>query len=105
MIKDRCGKQPNWDPPARLRVSIVSPGQFNVEKFIFTESSEQAGDFGMVIKQTGQLIVEGNIYEHDDIREVAAAYEAVQAIPVEYMEICPRGVQSLDVKLGVNLTE
>ena len=101
MMNRMCGTQANWDPPAKLRVSSVSPGQLNVETFIFTISSEQAGDFGMMKKQTGQLIVEGNIYEHKAIREVAVAYQAVRTLAIEYMEAHSYGVRSLDLGLGV----
>ena len=96
---------PTGTHPPRLKVSIVSPDQLNVETFIFTVSSEQAGDFGTIKKQTGQLIVEGNIYEHEAIREVAATYQAVQTSAVEYVEAYSYGVHSLDLGLGVNLNE
>lgn len=93
-----CGKQANCDPSAKLRVSSVSPGQLNVETFIFTVSLKQAGDFGEMEKQTGKLIVEGNIYEHKVIREVAVAYQAVRTTAIDYMEAYSYGVRSLEVE-------
>ena len=69
--------------------------------FAFTVSSspppQKPGDFGVVNKKTGALIVEGNIYTHPDIAQIAHQYHPIQAAEVDHYQINSFEVRGLDV--------
>jgi len=76
LIKRAAAKWPNWDPPRNIR----------------------PGDFGTVNKKTGELIVEGNIYTHPDIAQIACQHRPIRAAEVDHYHI-----NSFEVRqLGVN---
>jgi len=63
----------------------------------------QAGDFGTVNKKTGALIVEGNIYTHPDIAQIAHRFHPIQAAEVDVYQINSYEVQGLDVNAAVGV--
>ncbi|KAH9998003.1 hypothetical protein BJV77DRAFT_787659 [Russula vinacea] len=83
LIKCASAKWPNWDPPRNFR----------------------PGDFGVVNKKTGALIVEGNIYTHPDIAQIAHQYHQIQAAEVDHYQINSFDVRGLDVNAaaGANI--
>jgi len=76
LIKEAAAKWPNWDPPKTIH----------------------AGDFGTINRKTGELVVEGNIYTHVDIRQIASQYPPLQVAEVDHFRIHSCQVKELDVK-------
>ena len=65
---------------------------------LFQQNQNQPGDFGTVNKKTGELIVEGNIYTHPDIAQIASQHRPIRAAEVDHYHI-----NSFEVRqLGVN---
>ena len=59
--------------------------------------TKQAGDFGTIIKETGELEVEGNIYSHVDIKQIASQYPPVPEDEVDQFEIHSLQVRGMDI--------
>jgi hypothetical protein len=99
LIKRAAAKCPNWDPPRNIRVSTASPPQPLVSFSALSACLPQPGDFGTVNKKTGELIVEGNIYTHPDIAQIACQHRPIRAAEVDHYHI-----NSFEVRqLGVNV--
>ena len=100
LIKDvSAARWPNWDPGTKLNVGIVG----SVPVFGLTVSpQEQAGDFGTVDKKTGKLKIEGNIYTHDAIKEIAKEYMAVQGAALDYFQIQSYQMDAIDMGIDTN---
>ncbi|KAI0004612.1 hypothetical protein BJV74DRAFT_763147 [Russula compacta] len=82
LIYDAVSKWPNWAPPRKIH----------------------AGDFGVVDKKTGDLIVEGNIYTHRETKEIASNHRTVQGADVDQYQIHSYEVQGLDLKADAGVT-
>ena len=50
-------------------------------------NKKQPGDFGTVDKKTGGLVVEGNIYTHPDIAQIAHGYQPIRTAEVDHYQI------------------
>jgi len=74
IIKEAAAKWPNWDPARSIRV----------------------GDFGTVNRKSGELSVEGNIYDHASTKHVAQQYPAVEAPDVDFYQIPSYEVRQVD---------
>lgn len=97
LIKGSSEKWVNWLAPKNIRVSTGSPclscsGPFD------QASTNQAGDFGTVDRITGELFVEGNIYTHGDIANIAMKYPASGCAEDDLFEVHSKGVLPSDVK-------
>ncbi|KAH9042230.1 hypothetical protein EDB85DRAFT_1239832 [Lactarius pseudohatsudake] len=79
LIKEASSKWANWDPPKRIR----------------------AGDFGTVNKKTGEFLVEGSIYTHQEIAPIARQYPPLEAPETDQYQIHSYHVQSTDVGADV----
>jgi hypothetical protein len=62
---------------------------------------EQPGDFGTVNKKTGELNVEGNIYSHLDIAQIAHYYHPIPGAVVDHYQINSFEVKVSNVKATV----
>jgi len=82
LIKEASSKWANWDPPKRVR----------------------AGDFGTVNQKTGELLVEGNIYTHQDIAQIARQYPPFEAPETDQYQIHSDHVRGIDVGTDVGAT-
>jgi len=63
----------------------------------------QAGDFGTIDKITGELFVEGNIYTHEDIANIAMKFPVSDCADDDLVEIHSNEVLPLDVKTEVGM--
>ncbi|KAH9167270.1 hypothetical protein EDB89DRAFT_2115623 [Lactarius sanguifluus] len=83
LINEASSKWANWDPPRRIN----------------------PGDFGTVIKSTGELVVEGNIYTHADLVHIARKYPPSEGHETDRYHIHSYEVRGVDVgaDLGANL--
>ncbi len=106
LIQRVAAKWPNWDPPRNIRVSIALPQPLVCFSALstsppsppFLSQRKQPGDFGTVNKKTGELIVEGNIYTHPDIAQIARHHRPIRTAEVDHYQI-----NSFEVRdLGVN---
>jgi len=79
LIKKAAAKWPNWDPPRNIR----------------------PGDLGTINKETGELIVEGNIYTHPDIAQIARQHRPIRTAEVDHYHINSFEVRQLDVNADV----
>jgi hypothetical protein len=63
------------------------------------------GDFGTVIKSTGELVVEGNIYVLEELKNIAKKYPPCEAHEIDRYHIDSREVRGADIGagLGANL--
>jgi hypothetical protein len=68
---------------------------------VCSQPNRQPGDFGTINKKTGGLIVEGNIYTHPDIAQIAHGFHPIQAAEVDHYQINSFEVQGLDVNAAV----
>ncbi|KAH8989627.1 hypothetical protein EDB86DRAFT_2807796 [Lactarius hatsudake] len=82
LIKEASSKWANWDPPKRI----------------------QAGDFGTVNKKTGEFLVEGSIYTHQEISPIARQYPPLETPETDQYQIHSYHVQSTDVGADVGAT-
>jgi hypothetical protein len=87
-----------------LNVRIAPSGRFYVQAWhsIWPFPHKQAGDFGTYNDKTGKLVIEGNIYTHDAIKEIASNYEAVHAEEVDSIKIESREMNALNVGANIN---
>ncbi|KAH9056486.1 hypothetical protein EDB87DRAFT_1636328 [Lactarius vividus] len=83
LINEASSKWANWDPPKRIN----------------------PGDFGTVIKSTGELVVEGNIYTHAELAHIAKTYPPSEGHEIDRYHIHSYEVRGVDVSagLGANL--
>jgi hypothetical protein len=103
LIKCASARWPNWDPPRNFRVSIAA-SPLGLSPCVYAPpfpSPKQPGDFGIVNKKTGALVVEGNIYTHPDIAQIAQQYQPIQAAEVDHYQINSFDVRGLDVNAAV----
>lgn len=94
LIKEVSSKWANWDPPKRVHVSFASL------RFVATLNSRfytQAGDFGTVNRKTGEFLVDGNIYTHQDIAPIAQQYPPFEAPETDQYHIHSYHVRGTDV--------
>lgn len=82
LIKDASAKWANWDPPKTIQVNLVVARSY-LQRLI---PSEQAGDFGVINMESGQLERVGNIYTHPETVEIAKKYPA-KAQPADEMYV------------------
>jgi hypothetical protein len=68
-----------------------------------TPRRKQAGDFGTVNKKTGELTVEGNIYNHIDTAQIAKQYPPVESADVDFYQIPSYEVRPVDSKAGAGV--
>lgn len=94
LIKEVSSKWANWDPPKRVRVSLLHHDNATTLKWSFYS---QAGDFGTVNRKTGEFLVEGNIYTHHDIKPIAQQYPPVEAPETDEYQIHSYHVRATDV--------
>ena len=98
LIKEAAAKWPNWDPPRRIYVSIAHQPLGPWQRVLTVPfDPKQAGDFGTVDKETGELRVEGNIYTHVDTIRIASQHPVVFAPGVDQFEIHSYEVRGIDV--------
>jgi hypothetical protein len=64
LIYNRTGKYANWDPPSEIRVCVIRSLHFHLLHI----DDGQVGSYGKIDAKTGNLIVEGSIYD-DSFRE------------------------------------
>jgi hypothetical protein len=57
----------------------------------------QAGDFGTVNRKTGEFLVDGNIYTHQDIAPIAHQYPPLEAPETDQYQIHSYHVRGTDV--------
>ena len=62
---------------------------------------QQPGDFGTVIKSTGELVVEGNIYDHEDLAQIAQKHPPCEAHEIDRYHIHSYEVRGVDVAAGL----
>ncbi|KAI0304507.1 hypothetical protein B0F90DRAFT_1625955 [Multifurca ochricompacta] len=80
LIKEASSKWANWDPTKPI----------------------QAGDFGTVNKKTGELMIEGNIYKHNDIATIANQHPLYEAPEVDQYQIHSYEVRGLDARADLS---
>ena len=101
LIKRAAAKWPNWDPPRSIRVSIMSSQPLVCyERLTSLVPQQNLGDFGTINKKTGALTVEGNIYTHPDIAQIACQHRPIQTAEVDHYQINSFEVRQLDVNAG-----
>jgi len=83
LINEASSKWANWDPPKRI----------------------EPGDFGTVIKATGELVVEGNIYVHEALAHIAKRHPPSEGHELDRYHIHSYEVRGVDVGggLGANI--
>ncbi|KAH9969330.1 hypothetical protein BJV74DRAFT_867972 [Russula compacta] len=83
LIYDAASKWPNWIPDKK-----ISPG-----------------DFGNVDEKTGDFIVEGNIYTHDDTKEIAIKHPVVHGKGTDHWDVHSNAIKGsgVDVEVGANI--
>ena len=59
--------------------------------------SQQPGDFGTVVKSTGEFVVDGNIYEHEDLAYIAQKYPSCAAHEIDRYHIHSYEVRGVNV--------
>ncbi|KAI9442790.1 hypothetical protein BJY52DRAFT_1229136 [Lactarius psammicola] len=79
LINEASSKWANWDPPRRIK----------------------PGDFGTIIKSTGELVVEGNIYVHKDLAHIAKNYPPSEGHEIDRYHIHSYEVRGVDVGAGL----
>ena len=97
LIKKATAKWPNWDPLKRIYVSIAI-SSWSVAARFDRSLTKQAGDFGTIKKETGELLVEGNIYTHIDIMMIASQHPVVSPPDVDQIEIHSHEVREVDTR-------
>ena len=76
---------------------LASPSTLGLLARFDRSLTKQAGDFGTMIRETGELEVEGNIYSHVDTEQIASQYPAVNEDEVDHIEIQSHQVQGIDI--------
>jgi len=76
---------------------LASPSALGLSARLDRPLTKQAGDFGTIIEETGELWVEGNIYSHVDTEQIASQYPAVNEDEVDHIEIQSHQVQGIDI--------
>jgi len=82
LINEASTKWANWDPPRRIK----------------------PGDFGTIIKSTGEFVVDGNIYEHKDLAHIAKNHPPCEAHETDRYHIHSYEVRGVDAgaQFGAN---
>ena len=62
---------------------------------------QQPGDFGIVLKSTGEFVVEGNIYEHKDLAHIAQKHPPCEGNELDRYYIHSCEVRGVDIGGGV----
>jgi hypothetical protein len=62
---------------------------------------QQPGDFGTVIKATGEFVVEGNIYDHNDLAHIAKNHPPCEGSELDRYHIHSYEVRGVDIGGGV----
>jgi hypothetical protein len=65
--------------------------------------AQQAGDFGTLDKKTGKLTVEGNIYTHPEIKDIAKEFGEVRGPVIDHYQIQSYQMDGIDVNANANL--
>jgi len=78
LINEATFKRANWDPPLVIQI----------------------GDFGVIDKKTGELVTQGNIFTHPDIKHVTQDFPAYVAPETDLYQIHSQHVKRLDVNEG-----
>jgi len=78
LIHKASSKWGNWDPLLVIHI----------------------GDFGVIDKKTGELMTQGNIFTHPDIKHVAQNFAAYVAPETDLYQIHSQHVKRLDVNEG-----
>lgn len=76
---------------------LASPSTLDLSARFDCYLTKQAGDFGTIVKRTGELEVEGNIYSHVDTEQIASQYPAVPEDEVDQFEIHSLQVRGIDI--------
>ena len=76
---------------------LASPSTLGLSARFNRSLTKQAGDFGLIDKETGELVVEGNIYSHVDTMRIASQYPAVPAPGVDQFAIHSFEVRGIDI--------
>jgi len=64
LIYSRTGKYANWDPSSEIRVRVIR----SLHSHLLHIDGGQVGSYGRLDAKTGDLVVEGSIYD-DSFRE------------------------------------
>lgn len=75
LINEASSKWANWDPPRRIK----------------------PGDFGTITKSTGEFVVEGNIYVHEDLAQIAKEHPPSEGHEIDRYDIHSYEVRGVDV--------
>jgi len=81
----------------------ASPSTLGPSAHFDRSLTKQAGDFGTIIEDTGELEVEGNIYTHTDTKQIASQYPAVDGDEVDHIEIVSERVQKINIGPSIGL--
>ena len=95
LINEASSKWANWDPPKRIEVGFLLLAHLLLTDLIFV--LQQPGDFGTVIKSTGELVVEGNIYVHEALAHIAKRYPPSEGSELDRYHIHSYEVRGVDV--------
>ena len=95
LINEASAKWANWDPPRRIKVGFLLPIHLLLTDLIAV--LQQPGDFGTVVKSTGEFVVEGNVYVHGDLAHISKKY-----LPSEGHELDRYNIHSYEVR-GVDI--
>ena len=76
---------------------LASPSTLGPSARFDRSIAKQAGDFGTIDKKTGELMVEGNIYSHDDTKQIASKYPAVPEAETNQFAIHSYEVRGMDL--------
>lgn len=61
------------------------------------------GDFGRIDRATGELLVEGNLYEHPETRCAMEAYPIKTTEPTKFEKYLSKGVRELGITPSVDV--
>lgn len=95
LINEASSKWANWDPPKRIEVGFLLLSYLLLTDLIFV--LQQPGDFGTVIKSTGELVVEGNIYVHEALAHIAKRHPPSEGSELDRYHIHSYEVRGVDV--------
>jgi len=96
LIHEATYKWANWDPPKVIQVSPPSPSLHHCPPC--QRDWPQIGDFGVIDKRTGELKIEGNIYTHPEIKDVAKEFPVFEAAETDLYQIHSQQVERLETK-------
>ena len=97
LINEASCKWANWDPQRRIKVCSPLPIHLSLTDLLILQ---QPGDFGTVIKSTGEFVVEGNIYEHEDLAHIAKNYPPCEGHETDLYHIHSYEVRGVNVGAG-----